>query len=220
MSGISLCSYTYNDAALLHRLLSEVPLWVTPPDEIILVDDGSKQPFELAPEEKNLPVRLIRLEENQGFTRAKHTGMWEATGDIIVSLDCDVSLRGDFLRNAAHILLDDSIGLVAPKEGGFVKQDILSEYSQVLMPFKASDKNGEAKLINGPALAIRRRLWHEIDGYNGHEQTTGEDHYLNSRLVNMGYRLVIDANSQLVTTRAISRHIFCRRLWLVRRKLD
>lgn len=60
MQQVSLCSYTYNDANLLHDLLASIPAWSFQPDEIILMDDGSDEPFSLTEDEKKLPVKILR----------------------------------------------------------------------------------------------------------------------------------------------------------------
>lgn len=61
--------------------------------EIIFVDDGStddggKLLKSLLPPGK--PIRLIRLEPNQGLTAALHAGLKEARGEILVTLDSDL----------------------------------------------------------------------------------------------------------------------------------
>lgn len=214
MARISLCSFTYNDAPLLHGLLAAVPAWPTRPDEIILVDDGSDEPFALTPEEQKLPVRLIRLPENQGFTRAKHAGLNAATGGVIVSLDCDVSLSGDFLGNAARILQDERVGLVGPNEKGATGEDIFSKYLDIYGLASSGDENNETGFVNGPALAIRRALWEEIGGYGGHKERRGSDQYLSRLLKSKGLKLRLDPDSHCKSARVLSRQAFCRRQWL------
>lgn len=213
MRRITLCSYTYNDAALLHGLLAEVRSWATAPDEIILIDDGSDRPFELTAEEKTLPLRLIRQPENMGFTRTKHRAMCEAAGDIIVSLDCDVKLSGDFAGNAADILRDPEVGLVGPSEQGAAGRDLLSAYLSIPGLVSGGNEGSETTFVNGPALAIRRDLWNEIGGYGGHPLPRGSDQYLSRLLLAKGYRLRIDHGSQTKCARVLTRHAFCRRDW-------
>lgn len=213
MCKISLCSYTYNDASLLHDLLRQIPAWERQPDEIILVDDGSDVPFELSSDEKTLPAILIRQAKNMGFTTTKHFCMNAATGDIIVSLDCDVHLEGDFLGNACRILQDQSIGLVGPSDAGLDNTDLLSAYLTVLGNENFIKQTDDVTFINGPALAIRRELWEKIGGYSGHPLAKGSDQYLSHLLRQKGYKLVIDSGSNLKISRTISRHAFCRRDW-------
>lgn len=216
MTRISLCSYTYNDAELLHGLLAEIPGWPSLPAEIILMDDGSDEPFTLTEEEKKLPITLLRNPQNEGFTKTKHRAMCAASGDIIVSLDCDVRMQGDFIGSAAQLLRDESIGLVGPFEAGNMSQDLLSEY---LSSFGGAviaglmDENGETSFINGPALAIRRELWQKIGGYSGHAHARGSDNYLSNSLRSLGYRLLISRDASYRVDRVLSRHSFCRRDW-------
>ncbi|MBA4358601.1 MAG: glycosyl transferase, partial [Desulfovibrio sp.] len=92
---LSLCTYTYNDAGFIHDLLRQVPSWQVQPDEIVVVDDGSKQPF--APRIPLPQLRVIRLDQNQGITRAKGAGLSAARGERIFSLDCDTRVAPDWL---------------------------------------------------------------------------------------------------------------------------
>lgn len=213
MTKISLCSYTYNDQQLLHGFLEHLNSWPRQPDEIILLDDGSEQAFSLTAKEKKLPVRLIRLETNCGFTTARHTALSAATGDIIMSFDCDIHLQGNFLDHAAKVLADKSIGLFAPSEGGCYNHDLLSEYLNTFLPNNNIASDGETNFINGAAWAIRRELWEEVGGLSGYQHSSAEDHYLCKLLRDKGLRLLFDFESSKKTTRLMPRHVFCHREW-------
>lgn len=129
MPHTSLCSYTYNDAALLHGLPASVPAWSVRPDEIILLDDGSDEPFALTEAEKALPVRIIRHERNMRFTRAKHNCISAAAGEIILAMDCDARVTNDFLELCVSALRNEEIGLLAPQAAPPVTDDYTSWYA-------------------------------------------------------------------------------------------
>lgn len=72
-------SYNPNREWINQALESCVDLF----DEIILIDDGSKEPIK-----SSIPTKTIRT-NNKGFTHARNLGILEATGNIIASLDDD-----------------------------------------------------------------------------------------------------------------------------------
>lgn len=83
---ISVVIPTYNRAALLLRALESVFAQTRPPDEIIVVDDGSTDDTVLLTSQ--LPVTLIQ-QENRGVSAARNVGIQRARGDWIALLDSD-----------------------------------------------------------------------------------------------------------------------------------
>lgn len=84
---VSVVITTYNHAALLGDALDSVRGQTRPPDEIIVVDDGSKDEPE-AVVARYPGVRIIS-QSNQGLSAARNTGMRAATGRYILFLDAD-----------------------------------------------------------------------------------------------------------------------------------
>lgn len=96
--------------------------------EIIAVDDGSKDDtFELAKEfgEENDNIRVLSHKINMGMGRALRTGFENAKGDIIVTIDADLSYSADQILKLADELINDEtvdIAVGSPyMEGGKVK---------------------------------------------------------------------------------------------------
>lgn len=213
MKNISLCSFTYNDGELLHGLLTEIPAWPRRPDEIVLVDDGSAAPFALTDEERKLPVRLLRLPENRGFRAAKQAGVSAARGDLIVALDCDGRLSGNFLNNAARMLQDPQVGLVGVSDARQAEGDQLSSYLHVFEMEERPQGARETEFLAGGAFALRREVWEEVGGFKDYAGLLAEDYYLSVILRKRGYRLLLETESRLRFVRRLSRTAFCRRIW-------
>ncbi len=75
------------------------------PQEVIVVDDASSdRPEEAvnAADLRSLVTKWIRLETNQGAPTARNSGFDVSTGDYVIFLDADASLRAD----ALSLLLD------------------------------------------------------------------------------------------------------------------
>ncbi len=94
---ISVVIPTFNGLELLKSCLTSLREQLLPPDEIIVVDDGSTDGTvqvipSLFPE-----VQIVGLQRNGGFARAANVGVSVAAGDFIVLLNNDVELDRAFL---------------------------------------------------------------------------------------------------------------------------
>ncbi len=89
-SDVSIVITNYNHARFLDAAIRSVLAQTVPPDEIIVVDDGSTEdPGEVVA--RHPSVRLIR-QENQGLSGARNTGLSAASGRYVAFLDADDTL--------------------------------------------------------------------------------------------------------------------------------
>jgi len=104
MIHLSVVIPTYNRPLLLKRSIKSVLKQVHHERfflEIIVVDDGSYMPVDLAAFEGE-NIRYLRLKQNSGPQVARNKGIEMAEGDWIVMLDDDDELLPDTLENAIH----------------------------------------------------------------------------------------------------------------------
>ncbi|MDR1126392.1 MAG: glycosyltransferase [Deltaproteobacteria bacterium] len=211
---VSFCTYTFNDASLAHGMLRSVSDWTVQPDEIIVVDDGSDVPFTLQGKVENaLPVRVMRLPENMGFTTAKSTGLNAAGGDVIFSADCDARMDAGYLETCIRHLRDQSVGLVCGSCEQGNGQGLLDRYLLYFGENSPASGINEVKFISGMAFALRRAVWEEVDGFTGHTRRFCSDHALSNRIAAKGYKLIVDGNVKATQERRLSRLANCRRTW-------
>jgi GT2 family glycosyltransferase len=87
--------------------------------ETIVVDNASKVPFILTPQEEKEKIYLIRSEENTGFAGGNNIGIKEALkrgADYILLINNDTIVHPDMIKNMLEVLeSDQTIGLVTPK---------------------------------------------------------------------------------------------------------
>jgi len=89
MASITVVVPTYNRAALLVETLRTILAQTTPPDEIIVVDDGSTDETASVCAAQPQPVRYVR-QANSGLPAiARNRGIAEAKGDWIALCDSD-----------------------------------------------------------------------------------------------------------------------------------
>jgi len=89
-TSIVICAY--NEEETVESVVRECHR-LNPDQETMVVDDGSSDgtPGILRKLEDELPVRVITLEENKGKSFAMAKGVEEATGEIILFFDADVT---------------------------------------------------------------------------------------------------------------------------------
>jgi len=88
MPSISVVIPSYNRATLLTRALDSVYAQTRPPDEVIVVDDGSTDGTSKTVAKHFPDVQLIR-QKNLGVSAARNAGISAASGQWIALLDSD-----------------------------------------------------------------------------------------------------------------------------------
>ena len=95
MASVSAIIPTWNRADLLRSILINLGGQTRPPDQVIVVDNGSTDATQLVARE--FPVDLAVLPENRGFAAAVNEGIRRAKGDWLLILNNDVVLEPEWL---------------------------------------------------------------------------------------------------------------------------
>ncbi len=85
LSSVSIVTITLNEEAAVAKVVSDVRK-VLGDSEIIIVDSSTDRTAEIA---KSLGCKVIKQIPPRGYGNAYHEGFRIATGDIIITLDCD-----------------------------------------------------------------------------------------------------------------------------------
>lgn len=97
---------TLNERGGIGRVLSRIPIEIT--KEIIVVDSGNDGTGEIA---RHNGARVIR-EDRKGYGRALQTGIDNATGDVIVYVDADVTYDPREVPRLVNPILRDELDVV------------------------------------------------------------------------------------------------------------
>jgi glycosyltransferase involved in cell wall biosynthesis len=206
-ANLSVVTYTFNDAALARGLLESVAGWTVRPRELIVVDDGSSNAF--VPPATTPAVRLVRLDPNQGATRAKQAGLDAAGSKFILSVDADVRLSPDWAQKALPHAAAPATGMVSSAMRYDSGQGALSRYMALVYGYRP--KPGETRYIPGPVWLMRREVWRELGGFSAYREPIGEDSYLCARLRQAGRALVIAGGIEARQIRRLSRPAMVKR---------
>ncbi|MEX1047630.1 MAG: glycosyltransferase family A protein [Actinomycetota bacterium] len=111
-SGVSVIIPVYNEEAYLAKAISSALEQSRPPDEVVVVDDGSDDRSAEIARRFSPPVRVIQ-QENGGISAARNRGISASREPFLAFLDADdVWLRGKLASQIAAFEDDPSLDAV------------------------------------------------------------------------------------------------------------
>jgi GT2 family glycosyltransferase len=138
MGTISVVIPTWNRADLLRSVLANLAEQTLKPDEIVVVDNGSRDASaEIA---RAQGARVIRYPQNRGFAVAVNDGIAQSTCDWILILNNDVVLRPDWIERLASSVW---------------KENAAFGVGKLLRPDGSNEIDGSWDLISRAAYAWR-----------------------------------------------------------------
>jgi glycosyltransferase involved in cell wall biosynthesis len=208
--NISLLISTFNRPEALAKTLAGVVLQHRPPDEVLIADDGSKQPtrdlVQAWAKSQSFPVKHVWHEDN-GFRKTVilNKTVLAAGGDYLIFTDGDCVPHPKFVSD--HAALAEP-GFWVQGRRCFVREEYVSEFEAERFPawgwMLTGRITGAAKGIRWPVPIIRRdtrqrgiigcnmAFWREdIVAVNGFDEDytgwgTGEDSDIGTRLYHLG----------------------------------
>src|SRR5271157_1943147 len=114
-NGVSVVIPAYNCARTIGRAIDSLLTQTSPPDEILVVDDGSSEPLEPALEHFRGRVTYLR-KPNGGAASARNFGIERCQGEFIAFLDADDRWEPPKWEHQREVLYrHPEIGLVASR---------------------------------------------------------------------------------------------------------
>jgi len=128
MLKLSIVILAFNSAKFIKPCLDSVFGQDNLSFEVILVDNGSEDDTLRLVKEGYPSVRLIKNKKNEGAAKARNQGIEIASGEWILSLDCDVILEKNFINKITGFMKqsDAATGMFQPK---ILKDDKKTIYS-------------------------------------------------------------------------------------------
>lgn len=111
--SISVIIPTWNRADLLHSVLVSLKKQTRPPDQIIVVDNGSTDLTKNVTQE--FGVDLVELSSNRGFAVAINEGLKRAEGEWVLLLNNDVLLQSDWIERILKAACEGGVSFAAGK---------------------------------------------------------------------------------------------------------
>lgn len=108
---ISVVIPVFNSAKTLEATLLSIAAQSRKPDEVVIIDDGSKDNLQevLARNKERLPINLLTNTQNRGIGFSLCAGVEQSIGDLIFRIDAD-----DFWE-PEHLALSEQVFLNSPE---------------------------------------------------------------------------------------------------------
>lgn len=121
---ISFVFPAYNEAENLKRFPAEVlPVFdaLHEPYEIVVIDDGSTDATAEVAASLGGPVRLVKHDVNRGLGAAVKTGIREARGDLVITMDTDLTFAPTLVPRLLERFRKGDVDVVSgsPKLAGY-----------------------------------------------------------------------------------------------------
>jgi N-acetylglucosaminyl-diphospho-decaprenol L-rhamnosyltransferase len=191
-------------------------------NEIVLVDDGSRDGTTVAVRARFPSVRVVRHERALGFTASANDGLAETRGDVLLLLNSDTEVeRASLPPLLDAFATDPRLGVASPR---LVDPDGSPQWSggttptlpwlfllacgipralaavpgyRRLRPVR-SDAGGRIDWVTGAAMAIRRRTWEDVGPLDTRFRFYGQDLDFCLRAGDAGWRVALVRDSRVV----------------------
>lgn len=183
----------YNTAKLTIACLESIIKYCpTKEFEIILVDNNSSvSDLALFKDRFNGNIRIIANDKNWGFARANNQGAKFAQGDYLFFLNSDTIISQNILEPLRENLIRDSeVGIVAPRL-------ILKNGKEQSYAYGLNKKTDEIAWVSGAALAIRKKIFEKIGGWDEKFFMYFEDVDLCRRVTDEGHKITRNLKTEI-----------------------
>ena len=193
---VSLIIAGHNEADSIERCVRSLHEQSRPPDEIIVISDGSTDAMPAVIRDlqrKGLIDQAHSTHLRAGKAAAMNLASRWVTGDIVINVDCDCSFHRHAIRNIIAPFDDPAIGavsgniLVRNETASLIATFQAIEYLITLSLSKqAQALFGQVTCVSGAFSAFRRTALEQV---NGVDAGSGEDFDLTLRLRKAGWRI-------------------------------
>jgi len=123
-----------------------------------------------------------------------------AKNDLYVTSDADVRVEKDYLRRMVQMLKDPAVGLgwslyIGTTEGGFSAQlDAVGKSVEMSSGVLVATMLEGTKFALGATMAVRRKSFQDVGGFDELGQFYADDFVLGNRLANMGTKVQLSSH--------------------------
>ncbi|MEK6970137.1 MAG: glycosyltransferase [archaeon] len=185
----------YNAESSLNECLDALLQQTTHPEEIIVVDDGSRDSTPQIAKSYSL-VTLVS-QENQGPAHARNAGAQKALGDIILFIDSDCIAEKEWLEEMLRPF--DDANIVGVQGAYKTRQKALTaRFDQLDIEYRYEGMKRKKKLdwIGTYSAAYRKKIFIDEKGFDEtFPRASGEDSEFSYRLAEKGMALKFAPNA-------------------------
>jgi GT2 family glycosyltransferase len=207
---------TFNKLELTEKCLSSIFSNTKGEYEVIVIDNSSKDKTQNFLE-KEKRITAVLNKENLGFSKANNIGAKKAKGDLLIFLNNDTEVQKGWLEAISRIFEEETkVGAVGVKllfPDGTIQHAGLA-FSEDNIPrhlyyrdkadLPRVNKQREFKAVTAACIAIPKKVFKEVGGFDERYINGLEDVDLCLRIKEAGYRIVYQPKSVVIHHESVS----------------
>lgn len=218
---VSIITINYNQAEITRQFLESTRRLTYPHYEIIVVDNASEPVLATVLNAADYPnLRLIRSEENRGFTGGNNLGMQAARGEFFFIVNNDTELTPALLDELLQPLLEnEQIGVSCPKIKFYDAPDVvqyagynpMNLYTGTATPVGCGqtdhpgyDQSGPTHFAHGCAMLVRRSVVERVGRFAERFFLYYEELDWSQRIKNAGYLIYYQPSAFILHKESVS----------------
>ena len=202
--NVSLYIPVYNGESTIESVLKSVIKLSPGPDEIIVVNDGSSDKTKNILEKYINQIKIINNSSNMGLGYSRNRGVSESKNENIASLDADVEVDSNWLKDLFEIKEKFGSAISGGKlREKYKDRSIYDHWRHVHATqnsFGEKDIENLGKPLAGSNTLLSKSAWKKVGGYDNQYKTNGEDATFCQKLLSSNYKISYSA-------KAISYHL-------------
>lgn len=175
---VAVTSAVFNEEKNITRFLEALLAQTRRPDEIILVDDGSRDRTAAVIADFSARHPFIRCisQENKGPASARNRAWKNASSDICIFTDGDCVPEPDWIEKLLPPFEDPGVGAAAGTYKTLNPGNILARFIGLEIAWRYRNIQGDINAHGSYNLAVRRSLLEEVGGFKeDYPFPSGED---------------------------------------------
>ncbi|MBN2367580.1 glycosyltransferase family 2 protein, partial [Candidatus Woesearchaeota archaeon] len=190
---VSLYIPTCNSGQYIRKCLDSVFGQETKFSEVIIIDEDSTD--DTSKIASGYPVRIVKTEKESGLAHARNIGLKQSKHELVASIDSDVVLDKNWLKNMLAFSEDKTISGVGGKLVENQK-DFCSRWRRAHMKQDWGDKQvRNPRFLFGSNCIFRKKAIIDAGGYDDKYKTNYEDVDISRRLLDKGRCLIYNPKS-------------------------
>jgi GT2 family glycosyltransferase len=186
---VSVIVPVYNAEKTIGPLISTLRSQTIPPDEIILVDDGSSD----GTKELILAESGVRYfsQENSGPATARNLGAEKSVNQLLFFTDSDCQPQKNWIEQGVKVFEDPQVSIISGSYGISNTKSLLARCIHSEIRFRHLHLMPDFPQAFGSYnFAIRKDAFLKVGGFDSqYRSASGEDNDLSYRLIKAGYRI-------------------------------
>lgn len=191
---VSVIIPAYNSQASIGKVLDSVLNQTRPADEVIVVDNGSKD------ETKKIVAQyptVILLEENQvqSSYAARNKAIRQAQGDVLAFIDADCVASDQWLQAGLQALFDEADDVIVggKVEFSYSEKKTAAEYYDSLRHFNFEKTIAQNEGTGAGNLFLKKELFERLGLFP--EIRSGGDFIWTGKAIERGYKIVFSKDA-------------------------